>query len=182
MEVSATEIHGLMVATLHAFEDDRGVIREFFRASSWEDAGLPKTGPWAQVNVTETRLGTIRGLHGEFMHKLVGVASGEALGAYVDMRRDSHTFRYVVTVPLTVGTQVFVPEGVCNGFQAVSEGGCVYVYCFDREWEAGMPGTSVHALDPALGIAWPLTIDPDDPSMLSAKDRTLPTLAELEGY
>ena len=182
MEVSATEIDGLMVATLHAFEDDRGVIREFFRASSWQDARLPTLGPWAQVNVTETRLGTIRGLHGESMHKLVGVAAGEALGAYVDLRRNSHTFRHVVTVPLTVGTQVLVPEGVCNGFQATSDGGCVYVYCFDREWEAGMAGTAVHALDPALGIAWPISIDPDDPSMLSARDRTLPTLAELEPY
>src|SRR5262245_33384386 len=119
MKVAETEIHGLMVATLHAFEDDRGVIREFFRASSWEEAGLPPVGPWAQVNGTETRQGTIRGLHGEHMHKLVGVAAGEALGAYVDMRHDSHTFRHVVTVPLTVGTQVLVPEGVCNGFQAI---------------------------------------------------------------
>jgi len=182
MEVSTTEIDGLIVAALHAFEDDRGVIREFFRASAWEDAGLPKVGPWAQVNVTETRRGTIRGLHGEFMHKLVGVAAGEALGAYVDVRRESDTFRRVVTVPLGVGTQVLVPEGVCNGFQATSEGGCVYVYCFDREWEAGMPGVAVHALDPALGIAWPIPVDPDDPSMLSARDRQLPTLAEVDGY
>jgi len=37
---------------------------------------------------------------------------------------------------------------------------------------------SVHALDPALGIPWPLPIDPEDPSMLSARDRALPTLAE----
>jgi len=181
MKVAETEIHGLMVATLHAFEDDRGVIREFFRASSWEEAGLQPVRPWAQVNVTETRQGTIRGLHGEHMHKLVGVAAGEALGAYVDMRRDSHTFRRVVTVPLTVGTQVLVPAGVCNGFQATSDDGCVYVYCFDREWEPGMPGEAVHALDPALAIAWPIPVDPDDPSMLSARDRTLPTLAELEG-
>ena len=55
------------------------------------------------------------------------------------------------------------------------------MYCFDREWEAGMAGTAVHALDPALGIAWPIPVDPDDPSKLSARDRTLPTLAELEG-
>ena len=112
---------------------------------------------------------------------LVGVAAGDAFGAYVDTRSDSPSFREVVTVPLTVGTQVLVPDGVCNGFQATGDDGCAYVYCFDREWQVGMEGVAVQALDPALGIAWPLAIDPDDPSMLSARDRSLPTFAEVVG-
>jgi dTDP-4-dehydrorhamnose 3,5-epimerase len=178
MDVSETAIAGLCVIEVKAIPDDRGVIREFFRGSSWADAGLPALEPWAQFNVTETRRGTIRGLHGEAMSKLVGVVAGEALGAYVDTRPDSPTFRAVVTVPLTLGTQVLVPEGVCNGFQATGPDGCTYIYCFDKEWQAGMPGVSVSALDPALGIVWPLPIDPDDPAMLSARDRSLPTLAD----
>jgi dTDP-4-dehydrorhamnose 3,5-epimerase len=179
MEVSRTAIDGLCIVTMHAVEDERGVIREFFRESSWDAAGLPSPGVWRQTNVTYTRRAAIRGLHGEAMSKLVGVAAGDAFGAYVDVRRDSPSFRTVVTVPLTVGTQVFVPEGVCNGFQSLSDGGCTYVYCFDDEWRPGMSGAAVHALDPALCIAWPIPIDPDDPSLLSAKDRSLPTLAEL---
>src|SRR6266700_3549703 len=80
------------------------------------------------------------------IHKLVGVAAGDAFGAYVDTRPDSPSFREVVTVPLTVGTQVLVPEGVCNGFQATGDDGCAYVYCFDREWQVGMEGVAVQAL------------------------------------
>ena len=181
MEVSETEIDGLVVIQLKAIEDDRGVIREFYRESSWIEAGLPSLGPWAQLNVTDTRQGTVRGLHGEAMHKLVGIGAGEAFGAYVDLRRDSPTFRAVVTVPLTIRTQVLVPEGVCNGFQPTSVGGCTYVYCFDNEWRAGMTGVAVNPLDPALGIDWPLPVDRDDPAAISAKDRSLPTLAELLG-
>jgi dTDP-4-dehydrorhamnose 3,5-epimerase len=181
MEVSETDIAGLCVITPKAIEDERGMIREFYRESSWLESGLPSLGRWVQLNVTETRRGTVRGLHGEAMHKLVGLGSGEALGAYVDVRRDSPTFRAVVTVPLSVTTQVLVPEGVCNGFQPTSDGGCTYVYCFDNEWQVGMSGVAVNALDPALGIDWPLPIDRDDPAAISAKDRSLPTLAELLG-
>jgi len=179
MKVSRTAIDGLCVVTMHAVEDERGVIREFYRESSWEGTGLSSPGAWRQTNVTYTHRAAIRGLHGEAMSKLVGIAAGEAFGAYVDVRPDSPTFRTVVTVPLTLGTQVLVPEGVCNGFQSLSDGGCTYLYCFDDEWRPGMRGTSIHALDPDLGIGWPIEIDPDDPSLLSAKDRSLPTLAEL---
>jgi dTDP-4-dehydrorhamnose 3,5-epimerase len=179
VDVTPTAIDGLCVITMHSFEDERGVIREFFRESSWATTGLPSVGAWRQTNVTYTGRGAIRGLHGEAMSKLVGIAAGEAFGAYVDVRRDSPTFREVATVPLALGTQVYVPQGVCNGFQSLSDGGCTYLYCFDDEWRRGMRGTAVHALDPALEIEWPIAVDPDDPSLLSAKDRSLPTLAEL---
>jgi dTDP-4-dehydrorhamnose 3,5-epimerase len=181
MQVSETAIAGLCVVQLKEIADERGVIREFYRESSWIESGLPSLGPWVQLNVTQTRQGTIRGLHGEAMHKLVGLGSGEALGAYVDLRRDSPTFRSAVTVPLRVSTQVLVPQGVCNGFQSTSEGGCTYVYCFDNEWKVGMSGVAVNALDPALGIEWPLPVDPTDPAAISAKDRSLPSLAEVVG-
>jgi dTDP-4-dehydrorhamnose 3,5-epimerase len=181
MEVSKTTIDGLVVIQVKTIEDDRGVIREFYRESSWIESGLPPLGPWAQLNVTASRQGTVRGLHGEDMNKLVGIGSGEALGAYVDLRRDSPTFRAVITVPLTLTTQVLVPKGVCNGFQATSADGCNYVYCFDNEWRVGMSGVAVNPLDPALGIDWPLPVDRDDPAAISEKDRSLPTLAELLG-
>ena len=118
------------------------------------------------------------GLHGEDMTKLVGVVAGEAFGAYVDTRPSSPTRGAVVTVPLVLGTQVLVPAGVCNGFQALADA-TQYLYCFDAEWVPGMAGVAVHPLDPALGIEWPLPVDPQDRSQLSAKDAAQPTLAEV---
>jgi dTDP-4-dehydrorhamnose 3,5-epimerase len=172
MSVETTAIDGLMLITMKQIDDGRGVVREFYRASAWAEAGLPSLGPWLQVNVTESHTGVIRGLHGEDMHKLVAVAAGQAFGAYVDGRPESATFGQVVTTELAAGHQVLVPRGVCNGFQSVTR--TQYLYCFDAEWQPGMAGTAVHPLDPELGIKWPLPVDVEDPSQLSAKDAAQP--------
>jgi dTDP-4-dehydrorhamnose 3,5-epimerase len=111
----------------------------------------------------------------------VAVVAGEAFAAYVDLREASGTYGTVVTVTLAPGRQVLVPQGVGNGFQATSAGGCQYLYCFDQEWAPGMAGVACTPLDPALGIDWPLPIDPDDPSQVSPKDRDAPRLSELGG-
>ena len=178
--IDSTAVDGLLVLTKkEGLPDERGVVREFFRASAWREAGLPELGPWRQLNVTESRRGSIRGLHGEAMTKLVAVVAGEGFGAYVDARPDSPTFGEVATVVLSLGVQVLVPQGVCNGYQSVTD--TQYVYCFDNEWQPGMSGVACSALDPALGIAWPLPVDPANRAHLSEKDASLPTFAEATG-
>jgi dTDP-4-dehydrorhamnose 3,5-epimerase len=86
----------------------------------------------------------------------------------------------VQTVALVPGTQVLVPPGVCNGFQALGTEPIQYVYCFDQEWVPGMAGVACTPLDPALGIEWPMPIDVDDPSIISVKDRDAPLFADME--
>ncbi len=177
--VSPTAIDGLVFLTMKQVTDERGTVREFYRESAFEAAGLPSLGPWLQVNVTETHRGGLRGLHGEDMHKLVAVVAGEAFAAYVDLRPSSATCGTVVTTTLRPGSQVLVPRGVGNGFQATGEGSTQYLYCFDHEWMPGMAGVACTPLDPALGITWPLPVDPADPAQVSEKDRDAPTLAQL---
>ena len=177
MTVASTAIDGLLAITTKAVTDDRGTVREFFRTSGFAQAGVPVPPKWEQVNMTWTLRGALRGLHGEAMTKLVGIAAGEAYGAYVDARRGSATYGAVVSLPLAVGTQLLVPAGVLNGFQAVTD--CQYVYCFDAEWTPGMAGVACTPLDPALRIAWPLPIDRDDPAQISAKDAAAPLFADL---
>jgi dTDP-4-dehydrorhamnose 3,5-epimerase len=174
-----TEIEGLLLLTMKQAHDERGVVREFYRESAITEAALPALGPWRQVNVTYTRQGAVRGIHAEAMVKLVAVVAGEAFAAYVDLRPRSDTYGKVVTTILGPGTQVLVPSGVGNGFQALSEGGCQYLYCFDAEWVPGMAGVACTPLDPTLAIGWPLPIDPDDPSQVSAKDRDAPRFSDL---
>lgn len=178
--VEETAIDGLVVLTMKQVTDDRGTVREFYRESAFVDAGLPSLGPWVQVNVTQTRKGAIRGMHGEQMHKLVAVAAGRGHGAWVDARPSSPTSGAVVEVDLVPGAQVLVPPGVCNGFQSRTDE-MQYVYCFDHEWRPDMDGVAVSPLDPSLGISWPEPFDADDPTMVSAKDRGAPTLAEVLG-
>ena len=42
-----------------------------------------------------------------------------------------------------------------------------------------MAGSACNPLDPALGIEWPLPIDPDDRAQVSAKDVAAPLLADV---
>lgn len=179
LTATATGIEGLWRLQLKEVADGRGVVREFFRTSALEAAGLGPLRPWRQVNVTESGCGVIRGLHGEHMTKLVSVVSGRGFGAYVDARRPSPTYGMVVSFPLGPGTAVLVPPGVCNGFQSLSEVGTQYLYCFDSEWEPTMAGVAVSAFDPDLAIPWPLPVDTGDRSLVSEKDAGLPRLAEL---
>jgi dTDP-4-dehydrorhamnose 3,5-epimerase len=181
LQVDRTDIDGLLLIGMRQITDDRGTIREFFRASAFDGSTLPCIGPWQQMNVTQSRYGAVRGLHGEAMTKLVAVAYGEAFGTYVDARPASPTRGVVVTVALRAGIQVFVPPGVCNGFQTVSPDGSQYLYCFDTEWVPGMPGVAVNPLDPQLRIDWPIAIDAADRAQISEKDAGLPTLADVLG-
>lgn len=172
-------IEGLSVLTAKQVTDERGTVREVFRRSAFEAAGIALP-PFRQLNVTETRRGAVRGMHAEDMTKLTTLASGEAFGAYVDLRIGSPTYGLVDTVELRPGVEVVVPAGVANGFQALTDR-CQYVYCFDDEWRPDMPGRAVTPLDPDLAIAWPIPLDPDDPSLISRKDRDAPRLADLAG-
>jgi dTDP-4-dehydrorhamnose 3,5-epimerase len=179
MQVTETDIEGLVIVTLKQVTDDRGTVREFYRVSAYADGPFAGAGDWQQINVTETKYGAIRGMHGEQMVKLVACVSGESFGAYLDARTDSASFGKVVTVTLKPGTQVLVPAGVCNGFQSVSESGTQYLYCFTDEWKPGMAGMAYTPLDEGLGIDWPIPLDVDNPAQISAKDAGAPRFTDI---
>jgi dTDP-4-dehydrorhamnose 3,5-epimerase len=172
-------IEGLRVIQTKQFDDDRGTIREIYRESAFRDFGAGSIQATRQVNLTQSRRGAIRGLHGEDMVKLIGLAAGRGFGAFFDTRPRSGSFGSLFTIELEPGTQLVVPSGVCNGFQALTDD-CLYLYCFDTEWAHVMPGVAVNALDPDLAIPWPVTIDPADRSLLSEKDAFLPNFGDLE--
>jgi dTDP-4-dehydrorhamnose 3,5-epimerase len=170
-----TAIAGLHLIRTKLVDDERGEVREMLRLSTLAALGLP-TLEVRQVNLTATRAGAVRGIHAEAMHKLVGVAQGEAFGVWVDLRPGPGQGQ-VVTSRLVLGLQALVPPGVGNGLQAVTD--CEYLYCFDQEWEPNMAGACVHPLDPDLAIPWPLAVDPADRSQLSAKDSAQPRLRDV---
>ncbi len=173
----AGAIEGLLVITMRQVTDDRGTIRELFRRSTFDAAGV-SIGAIAQMNITESNRGAVRGMHAEAMTKLLAVASGEAFGAYLDLRSDSPSHGVVDTVTLRPGVLVLVPSGVANGFQSLTDR-TQYVYCFDEEWRPDMAGSACNPLDPELGIPWPIAIDPDDEAQISSKDRSAPSFAAL---
>lgn len=170
-------IAGLWVVDVKQVTDDRGTIREIFRRSALETVGID-IAPFQQINVTSSHRGVVRGMHAEATTKLVTTALGEALGAYIDLRPGSGTFGVAETYELQPGRQVLVPAGVANGFQATTDH-CVYVYCFDTEWQPEMAGRAMSPIDPDLPFSWPIPVDPDDPAQISVKDASAATLAEV---
>jgi dTDP-4-dehydrorhamnose 3,5-epimerase len=172
-------IEGLLLLESTLGVDPRGVVREFFRSSIAEILGLPvPVAGWAQINVTESNLGALRGLHAEGTDKLIGIASGEGFGAWVDARPTSATFGEVVTSHLQVGTQVYVPAGVLNGWQSLSSP-AQYLYCFSREWTPEMIGVYVTPLDLTLAINWPVAVDAGNRVHVSEKDVNAPSWASV---
>jgi len=177
--VGSTGISGLLVISAQRVAEPRGEVRELYRLSRYADQVPGVSVSWNQINLTATKQGAVRGLHGEEMQKLVTVAFGSAFGVYVDVRKDSPTRGAVETVDLMPGIQVLVPRGVCNGFQATAPGITEYLYFFDREWMPGMSGVALNPLDRELALDWPIPIDPADLSQISTKDASAPSLRDV---
>lgn len=178
MQIEDTTIDGLTVIHVKRVEEGRGAVREVYRRSTYQETLLEDVS-WAHVNLTYTVQGAVRGLHAEDMRKLITVAHGEVFGAYVDVRRESDTFGNVYYLSIVPGIQVLVPRGVCNGFQATSDGGAEYLYMFDREWTPTMSGSALTPLDPDLAIPWPMEIDAGNREQISRKDADAPTFEQL---
>ena len=175
-DVQKTSIEGLFTIKYKVFEDDRGSVMEFYRQTEFVAAGLPSLGERPQVNTPLTIKGAVRGIHAEFAHKLVGVASGSVYAVIVDLRKDSPTAGQWLGFTLNRGEGLFVSSGLGNSFQSISDEPSSYVYYFQEEWRPDMPGTACNPLDPTLNIDWP--IKQGEGMILSEKDQNNPSLQE----
>ena len=175
-DIQTTTIEGLWTVKFKVFEDDRGSVMEFYRQSDFEAAGLPSLGNRPQVNAPFTAKGALRGIHAEFAHKLVSVAGGEVFAAIVDLRKDSPTAGTWQGFNLKRGEGLFVSKGLGNSFQSISDEPSVYLYYFEQEWQANMPGKACNPLDSELNIDWPIPYKQG--MIISEKDLNNPSLKE----
>lgn len=175
-DISPTEIEGLFTIKYKVFEDNRGSVMEFYRQSDFESAGLPSLGERPQVNAPLSVKGAIRGIHAEYAHKLVAIASGAVYAVIVDLRSDSQTAGKWLGFNLMRGRGLFVAKGLGNSFQSTSREPSVYLYYFEQEWQPGMPGKSCNPLDTDLNIDWPIAYGQG--MIISDKDQNNPSLKE----
>jgi dTDP-4-dehydrorhamnose 3,5-epimerase len=177
MKASPTSIEGLWTLDLKIIPDERGSVMEFYRQSEFEALGLPSLGERPQVNAPFTNKGAVRGIHAEYAHKFVAVASGRVYAVIVDLRPDSPTAGKWEGFTLERGKGLFVSKGLGNSFQSTSDEPSVYLYYFEQEWLPGMPGVACNPLDPDLAIDWP--IPEGDGMLLSEKDRSNPSFKTI---
>lgn len=174
LSVSSTPIDGLLVVTLPVHGDNRGWFKENWQRAKMVALGLPDFGPVQQNVSFNATAGAVRGLHAEPWDKLVSVATGRVLGAWVDLR-EGPGFGRVFTREVDPSVAVFVPRGVANGYQVLAEG-TAYSYLVNEHWSADARSSYVfvNLADPALGIGWPLPL-----GEMSAADAAHPPLSAV---
>ena len=150
-------IEGLQVIDLTVHRDPRGWFKETWRASS----GFHPVQHNLSFNESA---GTVRGLHAEPWDKLVTVSQGRVFGAWMDLREESPTYREIFTHEISEDTAVFVPRGVANGFQTLTDN-VTYSYLVSDYYSATAP---------YLGISYKHIQWPQEITSLSEKDATLP--------
>lgn len=167
---------GLALVERQKLGDARGFLSRLFCADELADAGWAK--PVAQINHTMTATkGTIRGLH--FQHpphaetKLVTCLRGAVWDVAVDLRAGSPTFLHWHAEELSADNRraLLIPEGFAHGFQTLTDG-CELLYLHSAAYSPEAEA-AVNAFDPALGIAWPLSV-----SEISERDKQHPYLTE----
>ena len=174
--MTATPLSGLMLVTRQRREDARGFFSRFFCAQEMAELGWHV--PVAQVNHTLTRRsGAVRGLH--FQHpphaedKYVRCLRGAVFDVAVDIRQGSASFLHWHGEILSAdnGRSLLIPQGFAHGFQAM-EPDSELIYVHSRAYAPNGEG-GLHASDPRLAIAWPLSV-----SELSERDASHPLLTD----
>ncbi|MEM5427384.1 dTDP-4-dehydrorhamnose 3,5-epimerase [Cupriavidus oxalaticus] len=180
MNIEATSIDGVMVASGQAFSDHRGAFQRLY--CDKELAGVLGGRRVVQVNHSRTVLtGAVRGMHYQFPPhaemKLVRCLRGRVWDVAVDLREGSPTFLHWHAVELSPqnGRLLVIPEGCAHGFQTL-EPESELLYLHTSHYAPQAEGGLRHD-DPRLGIDWPLPV-----ADLSQRDRSHPLLnSEFSG-
>lgn len=170
-------IPGVYTIAVEPRQDARGTFARVFCADEFGALGL--NTHWAQMNVSVTQeTGTLRGMHFQRPPhsevKVVRATRGEVHDVIVDLRAGSPTFgrHLAVRLSATQRNAIYIPQGVAHGFQTLTDDSELF-YMHSTPYTPGAEG-GVQALDPALGINWPLPV-----TLRSPRDETLPPLSEI---
>jgi dTDP-4-dehydrorhamnose 3,5-epimerase len=177
--VHKTGLEGMLLFDLNIFEDPRGHFTEVWQTEAMQVLGLPVIEP-KQLGIAHSKKGTIRAIHAEPYDKVVHVVSGLVFCAMVDLRTDSQTFGKVETFELSPKQMLFIPKGVGNGVQAISDEDVDYVYCVTGIWSAEKAYSgqylAVNFGDPDLNIQWPIGANG---WIVSLKDQQNPSMRQI---
>lgn len=151
-------IPGMLQFDIPVHGDNRGWFKENFQKEKMVPLGFPESffsEGKLQNNVSFSRKNVLRGLHAEPWDKYISVADGgKVLGTWVDLR-EGDTFGNVYQAEIDASVGIFVPRGVANGFQVLSDF-VSYSYLVNDYWalELKPKYAFVNYADPALNVKW----------------------------
>jgi dTDP-4-dehydrorhamnose 3,5-epimerase len=158
MNIQALDIDGCFVIEHDVFPDERGLFREWFKAS--EIAKLGIDFKIAQANFSVSTQGVIRGLHYSLavngQKKLITCVNGTVIDILVDIRTKSPTYLSQVSIELghTTGRTIIIDSGVAHGFSVSSESAAL-AYLTSSEYSPKNE-KSISPFDVELNINWQL--------------------------
>ncbi|MFM8598660.1 MAG: dTDP-4-dehydrorhamnose 3,5-epimerase [Mycobacterium sp.] len=159
--------------------DHRGALFEWFTEGAFSDA-TGQRFELRQANCSVSAAGVLRGLHFAELPpgqaKYVTCVKGAVFDVVVDIRVDSPTYGRWDSVLLddVERRTTYLGEGLAHGFLALQDDSTVMYLCstpYTPEREH-----TISALDPAVGIDWPM---PESRLILSERDAAAPTLAQV---
>lgn len=177
MDVSKTNIEGLLVIQPKVFGDERGYFFESFRDDVLNNHGV--YSKFVQDNQSKSNKGILRGLHFQkaphAQGKLVRVVKGSVLDIAVDIRTNSPTYGHHFSIELNeVNKTIFyIPPGFAHGFLTLEDNTlfsykCTNYYNLESE-------DSVLWNSELLNIDWGI----ENP-ILSEKDNTAPNFKDFK--
>ena len=172
-------IPGMIEFDIPVHGDNRGWFKENFQKEKMLPLGFPESffkENKLQNNVSLSRKGVLRGLHAEPWDKYISVAdNGRVLGSWVDLREGA-SFGHVYQTVIDASKGIYVPRGVANGFQVLSET-VSYSYLVNDYWALDLKPkyAFVNYADPALGIEW----DDVENAEVSEADKNHPLLKDV---
>lgn len=172
-------IPGMIEFDIPVHGDNRGWFKENFQKEKMLPLGFPESffkDNKLQNNVSLSRKGVLRGLHAEPWDKYISVAdNGRVLGSWVDLREGA-SFGHVYQTVIDASKGIYVPRGVANGFQVLSDT-VSYSYLVNDYWALDLKPkyAFVNYADPALGIEW----DDVENAEVSEADKNHPLLKDV---
>lgn len=173
-----TDIPGLLIFDVTSIGDERGWFQEKFHQEKLAAAGMPADFKVVQNSVSyNQQRGVTRGFHAEPWDKYISVVTGKVFSAYLDLRKGD-TFGRVVTLEIDNNKAVFLPEGVANSFQTLTED-TYYIYSVNAHWSAEKYDeyVFVNLTDPTANVNWPI---PLDQAIMSERDKNHPLLESIK--
>lgn len=156
MNVTKTEIEGVLIIEPSIFGDERGFFFESYNKNKFLEFGIDSV--FVQDNQSLSQKGVLRGLHFQnpphAQAKLVSVVKGAVLDVAVDVRKDSSTYGSYVMLELSEANKrmLYIPEGFAHGFLSLKDDTIFAYKCSDfynQESE-----NSLLWNDPILNIDW----------------------------
>lgn len=178
MNITKTEIEGVVVIEPTIFTDSRGYFLELFSYKEFSQKVVNTI--FVQDNESYSVYGVLRGLHFQrppyAQAKLVRVVKGLILDIAVDIRKESATFGNYIAIELSDinKRQLFIPHGFAHGFVVLSDDAIVN-YKSDNYYSPESEG-SILWNDSQLNIDWILPIDE---IVLSDKDKMSPMFKDI---